>query len=94
MLLFYINKGFYSRINFNFNIIDYVIIRKRLDVIKTQNIMDRMQNVFDYIREKLKKSQLIMIEQINRYKKKLHLRKTISSFSTLRISLLINYIRN
>ena len=38
--LFYINKGFYSRISFNFNIINYVIIRKRLDVIKAKNIID------------------------------------------------------
>ena len=44
------------------DIIDYVIIRKRLNVIKTQDIIDRMQDVFDYIREKLKKSQLIIIE--------------------------------
>ena len=28
--------------SFNFNIIDYVIIRKRLDVIKTKDIIDRM----------------------------------------------------
>ena len=48
--------------NFDFNIIDYVITRKRFDVIKTQDIINRMQNVFGYIREKLKKSQLIIIE--------------------------------
>ena len=42
MLFFYINKDFHSRISFNFNIIDYVIIRKRLNVIKTQNIIDRI----------------------------------------------------
>ena len=62
MSLFYVNKGFHSRMSFNFDIIDYVITRKRLDVIKTQNIIDRMQDVLDYIREKLKKSQLIIIE--------------------------------
>ena len=62
MLFFYVNKGFHSRISFGFNIIDYVIIRKRLDVAKAQDIIDRIQNVLGYIREKLKKSQLIMIE--------------------------------
>ena len=62
MLFFYINKGFHPRISFNFNIIDYVITRKRFDVIKTQDIINRMQDVLDYIREKLKKSQLIMIK--------------------------------
>ena len=60
--LFYANKGFHSRISFNFDIIDYVIIRKRLNVIKIKDIIDRMQNVFFYIREKLNKAQLIIIE--------------------------------
>ena len=55
--------------SFSSDIIDYVIIRKRFDVIKTENIIDRMQDVFVYIREKINKIQLIMIEQINRYKK-------------------------
>ena len=61
--------------SFDFNIIDYVITRKRFDVIKTQDIIDRIQDVFDYIREKLKKSQLIMIEQINYYKKEITFKK-------------------
>ena len=39
-IVFYINKGFYSRISFNFNIINYVIIRKRFNVIKVQDIID------------------------------------------------------
>ena len=40
-----------------------------------QDIIDYMQDVFGYIREKLKKSQLIMIEQINRYKKEITFKK-------------------
>ena len=48
--------------SFNFDIVDYVIIRKRLDVAKTKNIIDRIQDVFIYIREKMNKAQLIMIE--------------------------------
>ena len=70
VLFFYANKGFHFRISFNFNTIDYVIIRKRLNVTKIKNIIDRMQDVFVYIREKLNETQLIIIEQINRYKKK------------------------
>ena len=35
MLFFYVNKGFYSRISFDLDIIDYVIIRKRLNAVKT-----------------------------------------------------------
>ena len=62
MSLFYVNKEFHSRISFGSDIIDYAITRKRLNVIKTQNIIDRIQDVLDYIREKLKKSQLTIIE--------------------------------
>ena len=61
--------------NFNFDIIDYVITRKHFDVTKTKNIIDRMQDVFIYIREKINKVQLIMIEQINRYKKNVIFKK-------------------
>ena len=75
VLFFYTNKEFYSYINFNPNIIDCVITRKRFDAIKIKDIIDRMQDVFIYIREKLNKIQLIMIEQINRYKKNITFKK-------------------
>ena len=61
--------------SFSFDIIDYVITRKRLNVTKTKDIIDRMQNVFIYIREKMNKAQLIIIEQINRYKKDMTFKK-------------------
>ena len=41
--------------SFNFDIINCVITRKRFDVIKAKDIIDRMQNVFVYIREKMNK---------------------------------------
>ena len=69
MLFFYTNKEFRFRISFNFNIIDYVIIRKRFDIAKIKDIIDNILDVLVYIREKLNKTQLIIIEQINRYKK-------------------------
>ena len=40
MSLFYINKDFYFYINFNFNIINYIIIRKHFNIIKIKNIID------------------------------------------------------
>ena len=40
MSFFYINKDFYFRISFNFNIINYVIIRKRFNIIKVENIIN------------------------------------------------------
>ena len=42
MLFFYINKGFYPRINFSLDFIDYNITRKRLDIIKIENITIRI----------------------------------------------------
>ena len=66
--LFYANKEFHSHISFNSDIIDYIITRKRLDAIKTKNIIDHMQDVLVYIRENLNKTQLDIIEQVNHYK--------------------------
>ena len=40
MSFFYANKDFHFYINFNFNIINYVIIRKRFNVIKVKDIID------------------------------------------------------
>ena len=48
--------------SFSFDIIDYVIIRKRLDAAKAEDIINRIQDVFIYIREKMNKAQLVMIE--------------------------------
>ena len=39
---FYVNKEFHFRISFNLNIIDYIITRKRFDVIKTKNIIEHI----------------------------------------------------
>ena len=54
--LFYANKGFHPRMSFNSDIIDYVIICKRFDVLKTKNIIKHIQNVLIYIRENLNKT--------------------------------------
>ena len=56
MLFFYANKEFHSRISFNLDIIDYVIIRKRFNAIKIKDIIDHMQDVLVYIRENLNKA--------------------------------------
>ena len=39
---FYANKGFHPRMSFNPDIIDYVIIRKRLNTTKAKDITDHM----------------------------------------------------
>ena len=40
--LFYINKDFHFYISFNPNIINYIIIRKRLDAVKAKDIIDHI----------------------------------------------------
>ena len=40
--LFYINKDFHFYISFNFNIINYVITRKRFNAIKIKNIINHI----------------------------------------------------
>ena len=55
VLFFYANKDFHFYINFNFNIINYVITRKRFNVIKIKNIINYIQNVLAYIRDNLNK---------------------------------------
>ena len=62
MSLFYINKDFHFYINFNFNIINYAITRKRFNVIKIKNIIDYIQDVFICIRDNLNKTQFAMVE--------------------------------
>ena len=62
VLFFYANKEFHSRMNFSSNIIDYVITRKRFNIIKTKKIIDDMQDILIFIRDRFDKAQLIMIE--------------------------------
>ena len=38
--LFYANKDFHFYISFNFDIINYIIIRKRFNIIKVENIIN------------------------------------------------------
>ena len=68
MLFFYANKKFHFYINFNFDIIDYIITRKRLNAIKAKDIINHMQDVFVYIRKNLNKTQFVIIEQVNHHK--------------------------
>ena len=62
---FYINKGFHSRISFSKNFTIYAITRKRLDVVKVENIADNMQKILKYIRDNMNRAQKAMIAQVN-----------------------------
>ena len=62
VLFFYANRGFHFYMSFNSNIIDYIVTRKRLNAIKIKNIIDYMQDIFIFIRDKFNRAQLIIIE--------------------------------
>ena len=61
VISFYVNKGFHSRMSFSKNFTIYAITRKRLDVVKVENIADNMQKVLKYIRDNINRVQRVMI---------------------------------
>ena len=65
---FYVNKGFHSRMSFSKDFTTYAITRKRLDVVKVENIADNMQKVLKYIRDNMNRAQKVMIAQINQHR--------------------------
>ena len=65
---FYVNKEFHSRMSFSKNLTIYAITRKRLDVVKVENIADNMQKVLKYIRDNMNRAQKVMIVQINQHR--------------------------
>ena len=68
VISFYVNKGFHSRISFSKNFTIYAITRKRLDVVKVENIADNMQKILKYIRDNMNRAQRVMIAQINQHR--------------------------
>ena len=66
---FFVNKSFHLRMNFSSNFISYVIIRKRLLIVKAKNIIDIMQNIFDYVQNNVEIIQKRMTIQINKHRK-------------------------
>ena len=69
LLSFFVNKNFYFRMNFLSNFISYVITKKKLLIVKTKNITNTMQNIFDYVRIHVEKIQKHIMTQINKHRK-------------------------
>ncbi len=72
MIFFFMNKSFHSRISFDFNNIEYESIRERLQTARIKNIFDYMNKTLIFARETLIKLRKQMINQINKYKKKIN----------------------
>ena len=58
--LSFLNKGFYFRIFFDRNFIFYEIIRKRLQIIKIENILIKIKKFLEYKKSRLKINREIM----------------------------------
>ena len=67
--LYFVNKKFDFRINFALNFISYIITKKRLLIVKAKNIIETMQNNFNYVRNNVEIIQKRMIVQINKHQK-------------------------
>ena len=67
LLSFFVNKNFHFRMNFSLNFISYVITKKRLLIVKTKNITNIMQNIFNYVRNHVDVIQKRITIQINKH---------------------------
>ena len=69
---FYINKSFNSRIFYNFDNIEYIIVREKFKIIKVEDINNIMQRILKYMQQNFYKTREVMFKQINKYKKKIN----------------------
>jgi len=69
--VFFLNKRFHCRMNFNFDSIEYVIIHARLKTDKIKNIFDHMKQSLAVIKQTLKRIKAIMKKQADKHQKKM-----------------------
>ena len=63
------NKNFHSRMTFESNDITYNFIQKRLLIVKAENIIDIMINIFKFMQSNVERFKKIMSTQINKHRK-------------------------
>ncbi len=56
MTPFFANKGFHPRIFFSSNNIVYTIVQERIDVVRTKNIINTMQNILEVMKNNFKRT--------------------------------------
>ena len=69
LISFFANKGFHSRMTFESNDITYNFIQKRLLIVKTENIIDIIINIFKFMQSNVERFKKIMSTQINKHRK-------------------------
>ncbi len=72
LILFFMNKSFYSRMSFNSDIIEYESTRERLQIIRVEDIFDHMNKMLNFAYEALIKTWEWMMKQANKHRKKIN----------------------
>ena len=69
LIFFFANKDFHFRIMFESNNIIYNFIQKRLLIVKAENIIDIIINIFKFMQNNVEQFKKIILTQINKYRK-------------------------
>ncbi len=72
LILFFMNKNFYSRMSFDSDIIEYESTRERLQIDRVKNISEQMNKTLIFAREALIKTRKQMVNQANKHRKKVN----------------------
>ncbi len=72
LIFFFMNKNFYSHMNFNFDIIEYESIRERLQINWVKNISEQINKTLIFACEALIKTWEQMMNQANKHRKKIN----------------------
>ena len=72
LILFFMNKNFHSRMNFDSDIIEYESTRECLQIAQVEDIFDHMNKTLIFARETLIKTWEQMMNQINKHRKKIN----------------------
>ncbi len=72
LTLFFMNKSFHSRMNFDSDIIEYESSRERLQIVRVEDIFNHMNKTLIFAHETLIKTQEQMMKQANKHRKKIN----------------------
>ena len=75
MTLFFVNKGFHSRMSFSLDSTSYISTRERLQTAKIEVITDSIKKTLRVIIIKAKVAKNTMIMQVNKHRKKVIYKK-------------------
>ena len=69
LIFFFANKNFHFRMTFKSDDITYNFIQKQLLIVKAENIIDIMINIFKFMQNNVERFRKVMLIQINKYRK-------------------------